>query len=208
MTRARRMTPEEARAEGDHENAALLAGTLPEDPAEGTGPAPAPARGRRSRPDQAGSASLNRRVVVACAGQKTNAPGALNLADEVATGAQEAEMMHNIEAPRKGRPRSRKGDALTPRQAEILGWIRQHVAERGYPPSQREICNHFGWVGTQAAADHMRALIAKGAIERTAGKSRGLRLLDDSKLERVIAAVRALDAAALEELEAHLARLQ
>ncbi len=62
----RRMTPEEARAEGDHENAALLAGTLPEDPAEGTGPAPAPARGRDSRPDQADSAPLNPRAVVAC----------------------------------------------------------------------------------------------------------------------------------------------
>lgn len=97
----RRMTPEEARAEGDHENAALLAGTLPEDPAEGTGPAPAPARGRRSRPDQGASSVQVARTVVRSGSTKTSAPEALDLAEEEAPGAEEARMVS--EATERGK---------------------------------------------------------------------------------------------------------
>jgi repressor LexA len=65
---------------------------------------------------------------------------------------------------------------LTPRQAEILDFIRDAVREEGYPPSQRDIAQHFGFA-QNAARDHLLALVRKGEIEIAANDARGIRLL-------------------------------
>jgi len=65
---------------------------------------------------------------------------------------------------------------LTPRQAEILDFIRDTVREEGYPPSQRDIAQHFGFA-QNAARDHLLALVRKGEIEIAANDARGIRLL-------------------------------
>jgi len=67
---------------------------------------------------------------------------------------------------------------LTPRQAEILALIREFITATGFPPTQTEIAEHFGFRSANAAKDHLRALARKGAIELVAGSSRGIRLLD------------------------------
>lgn len=75
-------------------------------------------------------------------------------------------------------------DELTPRQAEILDFIRRHLAEHGMPPTRAEIVSAFGFRSPTAAEDHLRALARKGVIELRAGASRGIRLtervLDDA----------------------------
>jgi repressor LexA len=65
---------------------------------------------------------------------------------------------------------------LTPRQSEILQLIRDRVAETGLPPTRAEICLAFGFASPNAAEDHLRALARKGAIDRTDGIARGIRL--------------------------------
>ncbi|HEX4855161.1 transcriptional repressor LexA [Arenimonas sp.] len=69
-------------------------------------------------------------------------------------------------------------DPLTLRQAEILDYLRRHIAEQGLPPTRADIVAAFGFRSLTAADDHLRALARKGAIELLPGASRGIRLRD------------------------------
>jgi len=69
-------------------------------------------------------------------------------------------------------------DELTPRQAQILHLIREHLSSRGYPPTRAEICRIMGFRSPNAAEEHLKALARKGAIEMAPGASRGLRLTE------------------------------
>lgn len=66
---------------------------------------------------------------------------------------------------------------LTARQQEILDLIRAAVVRTGFPPTRAEIAQALGFRSPNAAEDHLKALARKGAIELTAGASRGIRLL-------------------------------
>ncbi|MCP5179786.1 MAG: transcriptional repressor LexA [Pseudomonadales bacterium] len=65
---------------------------------------------------------------------------------------------------------------LTPRQAQILELIRQHINETGYPPTRADIAQQLGFKSPNAAEEHLKALARKGAIEVIPGTSRGIRL--------------------------------
>lgn len=65
---------------------------------------------------------------------------------------------------------------LTSRQEEILDFIRDYLAETGFPPTRSEIAQKMGFKSPNAAEEHLRALARKGAIEMLPGTSRGLRL--------------------------------
>ncbi len=67
---------------------------------------------------------------------------------------------------------------LTPRQAEILGFIRDTQQETGGPPTRAEIAQAFGFRSPNAAEEHLRALARKGAIVLEEGRSRGIRLTE------------------------------
>lgn len=67
---------------------------------------------------------------------------------------------------------------LTERQQQILDLIRQTLASTGFPPTRAEIAQALGFRSPNAAEDHLKALARKGAIELTAGASRGIRLKD------------------------------
>jgi repressor LexA len=64
---------------------------------------------------------------------------------------------------------------LTDRQQAILSFISQSIEERGYPPTLREIGEHFGIRSTNGVNDHLRALEKKGHLQREDLKSRALR---------------------------------
>lgn len=66
---------------------------------------------------------------------------------------------------------------LTPRQTQILNFIRQVISSTGFPPTRVEISSEFGFKSANAAEEHLRALAKKGAIVLTAGASRGIRLV-------------------------------
>lgn len=69
--------------------------------------------------------------------------------------------------------------ALTPRQAQILEFIRRHQSETGYPPTRSEIAQEMGFRSPNAAVDHLKALQNKKAIEIIPGASRGIRIIDN-----------------------------
>ena len=66
-------------------------------------------------------------------------------------------------------------DALTDRQREILDFITASITERGYPPTLREIGEHFGIRSTNGVNDHLKALEKKGHLRREDLKSRAMR---------------------------------
>ena len=57
---------------------------------------------------------------------------------------------------------------LTEKQEAILDYVRQVQAERGFPPSTREIQRQFGYASQNTAMSHLRALARKGQIEQLA----------------------------------------
>jgi repressor LexA len=69
-------------------------------------------------------------------------------------------------------------DNLTPRQQEILEFIRNSLEVLGAPPTRTEICSAFGFASPNAAEDHLRALAKKGAIILEPGSARGIRLVE------------------------------
>src|SRR5215208_4620544 len=66
-------------------------------------------------------------------------------------------------------------DALTQRQREILDFISASIAERGFPPTLREIGEHFHIKSTNGVNDHLKALEKKGHLRREDLKSRAMR---------------------------------
>ena len=68
---------------------------------------------------------------------------------------------------------------LTPRQAEVLAFIKSHIDATGYPPTRADIANELGFKSANASEEHLKALARKGAIEMIPGTSRGIKLPED-----------------------------
>jgi repressor LexA len=66
-------------------------------------------------------------------------------------------------------------EALTQRQREILDFISASIVERGFPPTLREIGEHFNIRSTNGVNDHLKALEKKGHLRREDLKSRAMR---------------------------------
>lgn len=68
---------------------------------------------------------------------------------------------------------------LTPRQREVLEFVKAFARENGFPPTVREIGAHFGFV-PRSVFDHLKALERKGYLRRRSSKSRSLEIMDKS----------------------------
>lgn len=66
---------------------------------------------------------------------------------------------------------------LTDRQQRVLDFIIEFMHSEGFPPTRAEICDALGFRSPNAAEDHLRVLVKKGAIEMLPGTSRGIRPL-------------------------------
>ena len=66
-------------------------------------------------------------------------------------------------------------DLLTDRQQQILDFIAESINGRGFPPTLREIGEHFGIRSTNGVNDHLKALEKKGHLRREDLKSRAMR---------------------------------
>lgn len=71
---------------------------------------------------------------------------------------------------------------LTPRQQQILDFIKTTLTETGAPPTRAEISAALGFKSANAAQEHLQALAQKGVIELVSGASRGIRLLGQARL--------------------------
>jgi len=64
--------------------------------------------------------------------------------------------------------------ALTERQKEIVDFIRDYRSRKGVSPTQREICERFGFSSFGTLQKHIRLLLDKGALVRDWNKRRSL----------------------------------
>lgn len=94
-------------------------------------------------------------------------------------------------------------EALTPRQAEVLEFIRTHTASSGYPPTRAEICRAMGFRSPNAAEEHLRALARKGIIEMAPGASRGIRVKQTAGIPVIGRVAAGSPILAAQHIEAH-----
>ena len=69
------------------------------------------------------------------------------------------------------------GGALTARQRLILETIQASVADRGYPPSMREIGESVGLTSTSSVTHQLSALEAKGFLRRDPHRPRAIEVV-------------------------------
>ncbi|MFZ0493157.1 MAG: transcriptional repressor LexA [Acidimicrobiia bacterium] len=67
---------------------------------------------------------------------------------------------------------------LTGRQREILDYIRGTVADRGYPPSVREIGEALGLRSPSTVHSHLSSLVRSGHLRRDPSKPRAIEVVD------------------------------
>ncbi|HBC94903.1 MAG TPA: repressor LexA [Pelotomaculum sp.] len=67
---------------------------------------------------------------------------------------------------------------LTPKQAEILKVIKDHLHHKGYPPSVREIGQAVGLSSSSTVHGYLRKLEKKGYLRRDPTKPRAIEVLD------------------------------
>ena len=79
---------------------------------------------------------------------------------------------------RDGRP------PLTERQARVLAIIRRFTAERGFPPTIRDLCGEYGCKG-QSMRQHLKLIEKKGYIARTPGTARSIAVVGACCLAKV-----------------------
>ena len=71
---------------------------------------------------------------------------------------------------------------LTARQQQVLHFIQNFTDENVFPPSVREIAEHFS-ISIKAVQDHIAALRKKGYLSQSAKRSRSLKVLKETRPE-------------------------
>jgi repressor LexA len=71
-------------------------------------------------------------------------------------------------------------ETLTPRQAGVLSFLKDHLEKKGYPPTVREIAAHLKMRGPKGAQKHLTILARKGFIRKPPGLSRAIEVVGRS----------------------------
>lgn len=69
---------------------------------------------------------------------------------------------------------------ITPKQQEILDYIKFEILNKGYPPTVREICETVHLKSTSSVHSHLETLEKNGYIRRDPTKPRAIEICDDS----------------------------
>ena len=68
---------------------------------------------------------------------------------------------------------------ITPKQQQILEYIKEEILNRGYPPAVREICEAVKLKSTSSVHSHLETLEKNGYIRRDPTKPRAIEIVDD-----------------------------
>jgi repressor LexA len=68
---------------------------------------------------------------------------------------------------------------ISPKQSEILEYIKAEIINRGYPPAVREICEAVHLKSTSSVHSHLETLEKNGYIRRDPTKPRAIEIVDD-----------------------------
>ena len=70
---------------------------------------------------------------------------------------------------------------ITPKQQEILDYMKAQVRAKGYPPSVREICEAVSLKSTSSVHAHLSSLEKNGYIRRDPTKPRAIEIVDENE---------------------------
>ena len=68
---------------------------------------------------------------------------------------------------------------ITPKQQEILDFIKSEILNKGYPPAVRDICEAVHLKSTSSVHSHLETLEKNGYIRRDPTKPRAIEIMDD-----------------------------
>lgn len=71
-------------------------------------------------------------------------------------------------------------DQITPKQQQILDYIKEEILKKGYPPTVRDIGEAVNLKSTSSVFSHLAALEKKGFIRKDPTKPRAIEVIDDS----------------------------
>lgn len=69
---------------------------------------------------------------------------------------------------------------ITPKQKEILEYMKNQIISRGFPPAVREICKAVNLKSTSSVHSHLETLEKNGYIKRDPSKPRAIEILDEN----------------------------
>ena len=69
---------------------------------------------------------------------------------------------------------------ISPKQTEILEYIKSEIINRGFPPAVREICEAVNLKSTSSVHSHLETLERNGYIRRDPTKPRAIEMVDDN----------------------------
>ena len=69
---------------------------------------------------------------------------------------------------------------ISPKQTEILEYIKSEIINRGFPPAVREICEAVNLKSTSSVHSHLETLERNGYIRRDPTKPRAIEIVDDN----------------------------
>lgn len=69
---------------------------------------------------------------------------------------------------------------ISPKQAEILKYIKNEIINRGFPPTVRDICDAVNLKSTSSVHSHLETLERNGYIRRDPTKPRAIEIVDDN----------------------------
>jgi repressor LexA len=76
-------------------------------------------------------------------------------------------------------------EKLSKRQAQIYAFLKEHVREKGYPPSVRDIGESVGLASSSTVHGHLERLEKKGLIRRDPTKPRAIEILENREVDGV-----------------------
>lgn len=74
---------------------------------------------------------------------------------------------------------------LTKKQLAVFDFIQDFIEENGHSPSYREIMEGLGLSSVSTVAEHVDALVSKGAVKKSPGEAHSLEILDYKHIETV-----------------------
>ena len=69
---------------------------------------------------------------------------------------------------------------ISPKQTEILEYIKSEIINRGFPPTVRDICDAVNLKSTSSVHSHLETLEKNGYIRRDPTKPRAIEIVDDN----------------------------
>ena len=89
---------------------------------------------------------------------------------------------------------------LTKRQQEVFDFLKAFIETRGYPPTYKEIGDHFN-ISAMTAKRHLHGIEKKGFIDMPVGKRRSIRVNENIKVKAPLEIYQAIGASADGQIE-------